>query len=98
MITHVVILWVREGDETARDQLLDGAKKLAGIPGVMEFRSGRPVPSDRAVVDSSFAVALTMTFADQEAAGAYQSHPIHEEFVRNCVKPLTSRVVVYDFG
>lgn len=98
MITHVVILWVAEGDEGKRDRLLAGAATLAEIPNVLEFRSGKAIPSSRPVVDSSYAVALSMSFADQAAAEAYQSHPIHREFVEQCVKPLTSKVLVYDFG
>jgi hypothetical protein len=98
MITHVVLLWVPEGDKGKQDQLLTAAARLAEIPGVLEYRFGRPVPSSRPVVDSSFAVALSMTFPDQAAADSYQNHPLHQEFVQQYVKPLTSRLVVYDFS
>jgi len=97
MITHVVLFWVPEGDEEKRVRLLEGTKMLAEIPGVLEFRRGKAVPSERPVVDSSFAAAISMTFENQAAADAYQVHPIHEEFVRDFVKPLASKVVVYDF-
>lgn len=98
MITHVVILWVPEGDEEKRSRLLEGAAKLAEIPGVLEYRYGRAIPSPRPVVDSSFAAALSMTFEDQAAADAYQAHPIHQQFVADYVNPLSSKLVVYDFG
>jgi len=97
MITHVVLLWVPEGDDEKGEKILAGAAKLAEIPNVLEYRFGKAIPSTRPVVDSSFAVALSMTFPDQAAADAYQSHPLHQKFVNECVKPLTSRVVVYDF-
>lgn len=98
MITHIVIFWVDENAEEKREKLLEGAARLAEIPGVLEYRYGRAMPSPRPVVDDSFAVAISMTFSDQAAADAYQSHPIHGEFVEQYVKPLTPRFVVYDFG
>lgn len=97
MITHVVIFWVNDENES-RDKLLQGTSLLRQIPGVQEFRVGGAIPSDRTVVDDSFAVAISMTFADQATADTYQNHPNHVKFVEECVKPLTSRVVVYDFG
>lgn len=46
------------------------------------------------MVDGSFAVAISMSFTDA-AAEAYQ---IHQKFVEQYVKPLVTRLVVYDFG
>lgn len=97
MITHVVMLWVPEGDEEKRGKLLEGAAKLSAIPGVLNYQYGKAISSPRPVVDSSFAVALSMSFPDKEAAEAYQVHPIHQDFVENCVKALTSKALVYDF-
>jgi hypothetical protein len=97
MITHVVVFWTDKPHGKNRDQLLEGARKLANIPGVLEFRTGVPFPSPRAVVDDSFAVAISMTFKDQAAADAYQTHPIHAEFVEKCVRPLARRLIVYDW-
>src|SRR5690625_278320 len=98
MITHIVILWLKDESADMRRKLLDGAAKLGAIPGVLEFRTGGMIPGTREIVDNSFAVGLSMTFPDQAAADYYQEHPIHQEFVEKYVKPLTSRVVVYDFG
>lgn len=98
MITHVVIFWTDKTDTTARDRLLEGVKLLADIPGMLEYRSGPPVPSPRGVVDDSFSVAISMTFADQAAADTYQVHPLHKKFVEEFVKPNVKRFVVYDFG
>ena len=97
MITHVVMLWVREGHEEKREKLLEGAAKLSAIPNVLNYQYGKAIPSPRPVVDSSFAVALSMSFTDEAAAEAYQVHPVHQDFVENYVKKLTSKVLVYDF-
>lgn len=98
MITHIVILWLKEEQADKRAELLEGAAPLTEIPGVLEFRAGVSIPSERAAVDDTFAVGLSMTFADQAAADTYQNHPLHQAFVENYVKPLTSRILVYDFG
>ncbi|WP_309398075.1 Dabb family protein [Cerasicoccus maritimus] len=98
MITHVVVFWLDKPYGENRDQLLAAAKELGDIPGCENFRTGAPVPSTRGVVDDSFAVAISMDFADQATADAYQSHPDHLKFVNESVKPFVKRFVVYDFG
>jgi hypothetical protein len=98
MISHIVIFWVDKPHAENRDALLKGCGELLPkIPGVLEFRAGVPVPSPRAVVDDSFAVGISMVFADQAAADTYQSHPIHLEFIEKYAKPYARRLVVYDW-
>ena len=99
MVTHVVIFWTDKPHGQNRDAVLAGARELLPkVPGVTEFRCGVPVPSARGVVDDSFAVAISMTFPDQETADAYQTHPLHNEFVEKHFEPNVTRFVVYDFG
>jgi hypothetical protein len=99
MITHVVLFWCNKPLAENRDNLLAGCREhLTDIPGVRNFRVGAPVPSNRGVVDDSFAVAISMDFEDQAAAEAYQKHEKHQAFVEKCVKPYVARLVVYDFG
>ncbi len=59
--------------------------------------AGKMVKSHRPVVDSTYSVALNLTFADKHSEHAYQSHPQHVEFVEQSVKRLVKKVVVYDF-
>lgn len=99
MITHVVVFWTDKPHGESRDKVLAGAREfLPRIPGVTEFRCGAPVPSPRGAVDDSFAVAISMSFADQAAADVYQAHPLHMRFVEEAFKPNVRRFVVYDFG
>jgi len=99
MITHVVVFWVDKPYGENREQLLAAAREcLADLPGCQNFRAGAAIPSNRGVVDDSFAVAISMDFDDQETADAYQAHPEHVRFVNEAVKPLVKRFVVYDFG
>jgi hypothetical protein len=99
MITHVVVFWTDKPPGEAQEKIVAGARELlAEIPGAMEFRSGIPVSSSRGLVDDSFSAAISMTFEDQAAADAYLAHPLHLQFVEECLKPWARRVVVYDFG
>ncbi|GHB99607.1 Dabb family protein [Cerasicoccus arenae] len=98
MITHVVVFWLDKPYGENRERLLAATKLLGKIAGADNFRAGVTVPSSRGVVDDSFAVAISMDFADQEAADSYQAHPEHQKFIQEAVKPLVKRFVVYDFG
>ncbi|MEM6883860.1 MAG: Dabb family protein [Verrucomicrobiota bacterium] len=97
MITHVVIFWVDKPHAENKEELLKAASRLGDIPGCQNFRSGAPVPSPRGAVDDSFAVAISMDFADAETAQSYQDHPIHKEFLAGAFKDYCKRFVVYDF-
>ena len=97
MFSHIVIFWTRTDDPAAADRLLAGAQEyLANIPGVLSFHVGKPVPSPRAVVESSYQVALNLVFANKADQDAYQIHPSHLAFVE-ALSPLWQRVAVYDF-
>ncbi|MGA2052001.1 MAG: Dabb family protein [Opitutales bacterium] len=98
MITHVAIFWVDKPVDKKTADLLAGAKKLADIPGVKHFRFGPAVPSDRGVVDDSFAVAISMDFKSRKALKKYTKHVDHVKFVQGPVKDAVRRMVAYDFG
>ncbi|WCJ59248.1 Dabb family protein [Fontisphaera persica] len=99
MFSHVVIFWTDPARPEAADALLAGAEKyLRPIPGILHFHVGKMVPSHRAVVDQSYAVGLNLVFADKATQDAYQTHPLHVEFVEKVFKPNCTRVVVYDFA
>ena len=98
MFSHVVIFWTRPGHPEAAEELRAAAQKyLSTIPGISHFHVGRMVPSQRAVVDQSYQVALNVQFADKKAQDDYQVHPAHLEFVEKVFKPRCQKVVVYDF-
>src|SRR5687767_14356790 len=81
-VTHVVFCWLKTpGDETARQTLIDWSYKLKEIPGVVSITAGRPIPSTRPVVDSSYDVACVMQFRDEQALQAYEVHPKHKKAV-----------------
>ena len=96
-ITHVVLLWLKTpGDQAAIDKIVRTSREFTAIPGVVNVRVGRPVPSTRPVVDASFDVGLAMTFNDEAALHAYETHPQHVKAVTNVLRPLAGKTVVYD--
>jgi hypothetical protein len=98
MFSHLVIFWTDPAKPEAAAALVAGANKyLKSIPGLVYFHAGKMAGSTRSVVDQSYQVALNAVFATRQAHDEYQVHPAHVEFVKNYVKPLVQKVVVYDF-
>jgi hypothetical protein len=99
MFSHVVIFWTKPEVPGAADALLAGAQKyLAAVPGARSFHVGKMVPSHRPVVDQSYQVALNIVFDTKAQQDAYQTHPLHLEFVEKAFKPNCAKCVVFDFA
>ena len=97
-VEHVVVVWLKSpGNAEHRRRIISESAVLRGIPGVTGLRAGEVIPSDRSIVDSSFDVALIVSFADQAAMQAYLIHPVHMELVEQTLKPLVEKIRVYDF-
>ncbi len=97
-INHVVLIWLKDpGNADHRARIIAGSHRLRTIPGVLEVRVGRVLPSDREVVDDSFDVALIMTFPGTAALDAYVGHPRHRRLLAEVFRPLVDRILVYDF-
>jgi hypothetical protein len=96
-LVHHVFFWLKNPDSKEdRDKLVAGLKSLSKIPTVKELRVGVVASTEkRDVVDVSWSVSELMFFEDLAAQEAYQVHPIHEEFIKNC-SPLWDKVIVYD--
>ena len=96
-VVHHVFFWLKNpGSVEDRDKLIAGLKTLSKIPTVRELRVGVVASTEkRDVVDNSWAVSELMFFSDLEGQEAYQSHPIHLEFIKNC-SHLWEKVIVYD--
>ena len=50
------------------------------------------------MVDDSFDVGLAMTFNDEAALHAYETHPQHVKAVTEVLRPLAGKTVVYDIS
>jgi len=96
-VTHVVLVWLKSpGDVAARQKLIDTSHEFEQIPGVMLVTAGRALPSTRPVVDSSFDVAVTILFIDQQSLNDYETNPIHRKAVQEVLQPLARKILIYD--
>lgn len=97
-VTHVVICWLKNpGDARDRQRIIEASQRLRTIPGVLDLQIGSAIPSDRPVVDSTYDLALVITFANERVLRSYEQHPIHQQLNREFLQPLVSRYTVYDF-
>jgi len=97
-VHHVVICWLNEpGNKEARQNVIEVSRGFSSIPGVIDVRAGSVIHSEREIVDSSFDVAIYLSFENEQKLFEYLNHPIHKKAVEKTLKPLVREVVVYDF-
>ena len=96
-IVHHALFWLKNPDSKEdRDKLVAGLKSLGKIETIKELHVGVVASTEkRDVVDNSWGVSEVMFFADLAGQATYQSHPIHQEFIKNH-SHLWEKVVVYD--
>jgi len=97
-VEHVVLCWLKEpGNRDHQRRIIEASKKFRGMAGVLKVSTGRGQPSDRDIVDDSFDVGIVITFASAADMQRYLVHPVHVAAVTDIIRPLTSRILVYDF-
>ena len=97
-VVHVVLVWLKEpGNQEHTQQVIDISNQLKEIPDIQEMRVGKSVSSNRKIVDDSFDVGLYMIFNSKQAMQRYLVHPEHKKAVKTVLKPLASKIMVYDF-
>lgn len=97
MLIHTVYFWLKPELTPAQlAQFRAGVESLAKIKAADALYVGVPAKTgDRAIIDKSFSVAMTLVCKDVAAHDAYQVDPIHEAFV-NTFKTFWSKVQIYD--
>ncbi len=97
-VHHVVVCWLNEsGNKEARQKIIEASREFTSIPGVIDVRAGRVIQSERKIVDSSFDVAIYLSFENEQKLQEYLAHPVHKKAVKETLKPLVRKIVVYDF-
>jgi len=98
-LTHVVVFWLKEpGNAAHRAKLIEVTESFRSIPGVQSVHAGPCLPSERPIVDSSFDVAVSLTFASRADLQRYLDHPQHKAATVSTLKPIVKKITVYDFG
>lgn len=97
-IEHTVYIWLkRPGNARDRSALVAATEELRQSTGLIRaFHHGRPVPSDRPVVDDTFDLAIIMRFDNRRALAAFEKHPAHRRAKKEILQPLARKVLVYD--
>ncbi len=96
MFVHHVYFWLKNpGNDTERQQLLEGIRSLLTIEPKISAHVGVPAGTNRGVIDSSYSFSLLLMFDNGADEQHYQQHPTHLKFVADC-QHLWERVVVYD--
>jgi Stress responsive A/B Barrel Domain len=96
MFVHTVYFWLKPGlapEQIRTFESLAGA--MGKIPGVEHLWVGKPAPTSRPIIDSSYSYALVVVFQDLAAHDVYQEHAIHDTF-RNTCGQFWSLVKIYD--
>ncbi len=97
-VYHVVICWLKDsGNKEARQKIIEASRGFSSIPGVINVKAGSVIHSEREIVDSSFDVAIYLSFENEQKLNEYLIHPIHKNAVEETLKPLVRKIVVYDF-
>lgn len=93
---HHVYFWLKN-PESKEDlqKLVDGLEALASVEEIKMYHIGVPAPTDREVIDNTYAVSWLNIFETSEDHDAYQVHPKHLKFISDC-SSLWSKVKVYD--
>jgi hypothetical protein len=93
---HHVYFWLKNPDSKEDlEKLIAGLKKLSKAKSIASFHIGRPAPTNREVIDRSYAVSWCLFFKTPADQDAYQTDPIHLQFIEEC-SGVWSKVVVYD--
>jgi len=93
---HVVNFWLKqEINDSDRAAFLKGVTSLGTIKSLASFHIGRPAPTNRPVIDSSYDYCLVCTFNSEAQHDAYQIDPVHDDFRNNCAR-YWDKVLIYD--
>lgn len=93
---HHVYFWLKNPESNEDLQrLIKGLDDLAKVSEIKLYHIGIPAPTDREVIDNTYAVSWLNVFETAADQDAYQIHPMHLKFIQEC-SMLWSKVKVYD--
>ena len=93
---HHVYFWLKNPESKEDLQaLIAGLEALSVVSEIKMFHIGLPAPTNREVIDNTYAVSWLNIFETAEDQDTYQTHPLHLKFISDC-SHLWSHVKVYD--
>ena len=96
MLAHNVYFTLKDQSPAAQEKLVAACRKyLANHPGTVLFCAGTVADLDREVNDRDWQVGLHVIFKDRAAHDAYQTAPLHLQFIAEN-KDNWAKVRVFD--
>ncbi|MBS0207356.1 MAG: Dabb family protein [Planctomycetes bacterium] len=96
MLAHIVYFSLNDPTDANRQKLVDACDKyLSKHPGTVFYCTGTLADLARPVNDRDFDVALHVIFKDRAAHDAYQTAPLHLQFIAEN-KETWKKVRVFD--
>lgn len=95
IFVHHVFFYLNESDAAHAQSLVEGLQKLSKAAIIKQSHIGIPANTNRDVVDNAYDVSWLVFFNNAAEQDAYQTDPVHLQFVKEC-SHLWSKVVVYD--
>ena len=96
MFVHHVYFWLKNPDSSEdKKKLIEGLRKLSKVKTIKSFHIGQPAPTNRDVIERSYAISWLAVFENGEEQESYQKDPIHLKFIEEC-SSVWSKVIVYD--
>lgn len=96
LFVHHVFFWLKNPDSLDDLRLLQqGLEELGKVKTIKMFHIGKPAPTNRDVIDNTYALSWLTLFETAEDQDSYQTDPIHLKFVETCAH-LWRKVMVYD--
>ena len=94
---HSVYVWLKNPESDKDRAVFEASMKkfAANLPYVTSIHFGKPLPSERDVVDSSYTYSFLITFEQESDLATYAEDPVHLAFKAE-TSDLWSRVVIYD--
>src|SRR6476620_980734 len=92
---HHVFFWLKENNESNREQLIEGLEKLSSVSTIKRYHIGVPATTNREVIENTYNVSWMILFDNAADQDSYQVDPIHLNFVKEC-SHLWNKVTVFD--
>ena len=98
MLSHIVLFWLNENISVSqRSDYRKGLETLGTIDCTKGVYIGTPAETgDRPVIDKTYDFAITVLFESIQDHNTYQTHPVHQEFLKQFGR-LCKNLRVYDY-
>lgn len=95
MIEHIVLFkWQESASNEAIATAIASLQEMKGkIPTIVDLSCGENF-CDRA---RGYTHGLVVRFRDRAGLEVYQLHPLHQDIVEKCIKPIVAEVLALDY-